>query len=45
MENLNHPKPRISISESDLGLTGIPAKNTKFKNLQNKNQTNSLNQF
>ncbi|EDN65592.1 hypothetical protein BGP_5468 [Beggiatoa sp. PS] len=27
MENLNHPKPRILISENDLGLTGIPAKN------------------
>lgn len=27
MENLNHPKSRLLISESDLGLTGIPSKN------------------
>ena len=27
MENLNYPKPHILISESDLGLTGIPSKN------------------
>jgi hypothetical protein len=26
MENLNHSKPSILISESDLGLSGIPAK-------------------